>query len=207
MGDMLGITERRARMGKRPQTWSRLYSSLCSPWYSLSLSPRSGMPSGMAQMVENDLLLSVVEVVEVGMMILRHRTTMVTLQERQHEAVTPQLEVVEQDKSHGARASGLVLQEELRLGTWLGAGTKHDSQKLNIEVEDYSVELVIQEAAAGLEVTKMLEKVARGHTVLSHPLHLQAGIRARVSDPQPEGRSGDFPHVIARGCERRIYGK
>jgi hypothetical protein len=154
----------------------------------------------MAQMVENDLLLSVVEVVEVGMMILRHRTTMGTLQGRQHEAVTPQLEVVEQDKSDGAPASGLVLQEELRLGTWLGAGIKHDSQKLSIEVEDYSVvELVIQEAAAGLEVTIMLEKVAQGHTVLSHPLHLQAGIRARVSDPQPEGRSGDFPHVMARG--------
>jgi hypothetical protein len=139
----------------------------------------------MAQVAENDLLLLVVEVAEVGMTILRHRTTMVILRGRQREAVTPQLEAVEQDKSNGAPASGLVPQEELRLGTWLGAGIKHDSQKLNIEVEDFSV----------VELA-MLEKVARGHTVLSHPLHLRVGIRARVSDPQPEGRSGDFLHVM-----------
>jgi hypothetical protein len=54
----------------------------------------------------------------------------------------------------------------------------------------------MQEAAAGLEVTITLEKVARGHTALSHLLHLQVDIRARVSDPQPEGKSGDFPHVM-----------
>jgi hypothetical protein len=65
-------------------------------------------------------------------------------------------------------------------------------------VEDYSVvELAMPEAAAGLEeVAIMLEKAARGHTVLVHPLHLQVGIRAPVSDPQPEGRSGDFLHVM-----------
>jgi hypothetical protein len=65
----------------------------------------------MVQAVEGDLLLLVVEVVEVaevGMMILRHRTTMAILQGRQHEAVTPQLELVEQDKSNGGPASGLV---------------------------------------------------------------------------------------------------
>lgn len=37
----------------------------------------------------------------------------------------------------------------------------------------------------------MLEKAARGHT-----LHFQVSIRALVSDPQPEGRSGDFLHVV-----------
>jgi hypothetical protein len=42
----------------------------------------------------------------------------------------------------------------------------------------------------------MLEKAARDHTVLVRPVHLQVGIRALVSDPQPEGRSGDFLHVI-----------
>jgi hypothetical protein len=74
-------------------------------------------------------------------------------------------------------------------------------------VEDYSVaELEMQEAAAGLEVTIMLERVARGHTVLSHPPHLQVGIRAQVSDPQPEGKSGNFLHVMER-CERQIYDK
>jgi hypothetical protein len=65
-------------------------------------------------------------------------------------------------------------------------------------------ELAIQEAAAGLEVTTMLEKVARGHTVLSHPLHLQVGIRARVSDPQPEGKSGDFLHVMVSVASARF---
>src|SRR5271168_3039877 len=108
MEDMLGTTERRARMGKRPQTWSRLFSSLFSLWYSLSLSPRSAIPPGMAQVVEDDLLLLVAEVAEVGMMILHHRTTMVILQGR-HKAATPQLEAVEQDKNNGAPASGLVL--------------------------------------------------------------------------------------------------
>jgi hypothetical protein len=64
----------------------------------------------MAQVVEDDLLLLVVEVVEVavGMMILHHRTTMVILQGRQHEAATPQLEEVEQDKNNGVPDSGLV---------------------------------------------------------------------------------------------------
>src|SRR5271168_1927186 len=98
MEDMLGTTERRARMGKRPQTWSRLFSSLFSLWYSLSLSPRSAIPPGMAKVVDDDLLLlvaEVAEVAEVGMMILHHRTTMVILQGRQHKAATPQLEAVE----------------------------------------------------------------------------------------------------------------
>jgi hypothetical protein len=59
------------------------------------------------------------------------------------------------------------------------------------------VELPTQEAAAGLEgVAIMLEKAARDHTVLVRPVHLQVGIRALVSDPQPEGRSGDFLHVM-----------
>jgi hypothetical protein len=62
----------------------------------------------MAQAVEGDLLLLVVEVAEVGMTILHHRTTMAILQGRQHEAVTPQLELVVQDKSNGGPASGLV---------------------------------------------------------------------------------------------------
>jgi len=156
--------------------------------------------------VEDDLLLLVAEVAEVGMMILHHRTTMATVQGRQH---TPQLEAVEQDKSNGALASGLVPQEELRLGTWLGGGVKHDSQKLDIEVEDYSVvELPTQEAAAGLEgVAIMLEKAARDHTVLVRPVHLQVGIRALVSDPQPEGRSGDFLHVMVSVASAGIYGK
>lgn len=105
MEDMLGTTKRRARMGKRPQTWSRLYSSLFSLWYSSSLSPRSAIPPGMAQVVGDDLLLLVAEVAEVGMMILHHRTTMVILQGNKH---TSQLEAVEQDKSGGAPASGLV---------------------------------------------------------------------------------------------------
>jgi hypothetical protein len=65
------------------------------------------MPPGMAQ-VEGDLLLLVAEVAEVGMMILHHHTTMVILQGRQHEVATSQLEAVEQDKSNGAPASGLV---------------------------------------------------------------------------------------------------
>ena len=65
-------------------------------------------------------------------------------------------------------------------------------------------ELAMQEAAAGLEVTTMLEKVARGHTVLSHPLHLQVGIRAQVSDPQPEGKSGDFLHVMVSVASARF---
>jgi hypothetical protein len=129
---------------------------------------------------------------EVAMMIHHHHMIMVPLQRRQHEAVMPQHEAVEQDKNNGDRAFGPGPSVELRLVIWRATGINHASQRRNSDEEDYLVvELAIQVAAAGSEVVVMLERVAQGHTVHPHRLRLQVDTRALVSDPQLEGRSED----------------
>jgi hypothetical protein len=135
--------------------------------------------------------------VEDTMMIHHHPMTMALLQGRQHELPTPPPEAVEQGKNNGDLAFGLGLSVEQQLDIWLGTEIGHVNRRLNREVGDCSVlELVIQEAAAGLEeATVMLARAARGHPALVRQLHHQLGIPAPVSGPQSEGRSADVPHI------------